>query len=323
MTSTEKNYISWKVGVIMFFCLVSLFPFSKVFSYTIEALPDDIVRSDFVVGPGKQELEIKPGESKTVNISVSNRMGDTRIFYLDTEDFSGSKNTSDTVVLLGEDHGPYSLKDYISFPEKSFELMHAQRAIIPVTVFVPADAQPGGLYGSVLVSTASKPTGAKGPSSAIVTRIGTLFFIRVPGEVKQEGKLTQFQTKNTKKIYGAGPVQFELLYENKGSVHENPYGEISIKNILGKEIGNVEVAPWFAMPDSLRLREVQWNSGFLLGKYTAVASINRGYDNIVDTMEFTFWVIPIKLLVLACVIIIILLFVIRFIVTRFEIRKKS
>lgn len=321
MTSTDKNYIFWKVGVLIFACVFFVSPFVAR-AYVIEALPDDVVRSDFVVGPGKQELEIKPGESKTVNITVSNRMGDTRIFNLDTEDFTGSKSTEDTVILLGEDSGPYSLKDFISFPEPSFELRHAQRAIVPVTIFVPADAAPGGLYGSVLVSTASKPGESKGPSSAIVTRIGTLFFVRVPGDVTEEGKLTQFQTKEAQKIYGAGPVTFELLYENNGSVHLNPSGEISIKNILGKEIGKVDVEPWFAMPDSLRLREVNWESGFLLGKYTAVASIYRGYDNIVDTMEFSFWVIPIKLLVLVCVVMVILLFVIRFIVTRFEIKMK-
>ena len=77
------------------------------------------------------------------------------------------------------------------------------------------------------------------------------------------------------------------------------------------------------MPDSVRLREVQWESPLLLGRYTAVASINRGYDNVIDTMEFSFWVVPVKLLAGVCGIIVVVILVLWFVVTRFEIRKKS
>lgn len=321
MTTKQTKYIfSTTVFVIAFaFFLV---PLSFVSAYTIETIPGQDVFGDFVAGPGKVELEIKPGESKTVNITVTNRMGDTRFFNLDVEDFTGSTNIETPVVLLGDEKGPYSLKDYISFSEKTFELKHGQRAVIPVTVFVPADAQPGGLYGSVLSSTASKSDGKAGARSSIVARIGTLFFITVPGPVHHEGSLKEFTTKESQKLFGSGPVDFRLLYENKGSVYVNPYGEIRIRNIAGKEVANIEVEPWFAMPGSLRSREVEWKSSFLVGKYTATASINRGYDNIVDTMEFSFWVIPVKLIALVIVVLALFILAIRFVVTRFEIKKK-
>lgn len=299
-----------------------LLPKSFVSAYVIETIPGQDVFGDFVAGPGKIELEIKPGESVTRNITVTNRMGDTRFFKLEVEDFTGSDNAEATVVLLGDEKGPYSLKDYISFPEDTFELKHGERAVIPVTVFVPADAEPGGLYGSVLSSTASKPNEVSGASNTIVARIGTLFFVTIPGPVHNDGQLKEFTTKGSQKMFGAGPIDFRLLYENRGSVHVNPYGEIRVKNLLGKEVANIEVSAWFAMPGSLRSREVKWPSSFLIGKYTAVASINRGYDNIVDTMEFSFWVIPVKLLAVFVIALALLILGLRFIVTRFEIRKK-
>jgi len=323
MAVTQNNHIFWK-GVLFFSILsaCAVLPISTVSSYSIENIPNTEVRSDFVVGPGRFELEMKPGETRTIEITVTNRMGDTRMFNFETEDFKGSDSVEDTVILLGDDRGPYSLKDFISVPEYSFELNHAERATIPVTISVPTDTEPGGLYGSLLTSTASKPTITDAPTSAVIARIGTLFFIRVPGEVEEAGQLTSFETIDGKKMYGSGPIDFRLLYKNSGSVHLNPYGEISVKNILGKEIGLLKISPWFAMPDSLRLREVSWESSFLVGKYTATASINRGYDNVVDTLEYTFWVFPVKLLVLICVSIVLVLFVLRFIITRFEIRKK-
>ena len=325
MKSVSNKKIFRGIILTALFCATTMgmMPVLQASAYKIEKIPGDEVRGDFVVGPGKIELEIKPGESKTVNITVTNRMGDTRIFNLETEDFTGSNDTQNTVVLLGDERGPYSLKDFISYDEKSFVLNTGERAVIPVTIFIPADAEPGGRYGSVLSSTASKPNEqSSSAASAIIARIGTLFFVRIPGEVQEMGELKEFATQNEQKIFNSGPINFRMLYENTGSVHVNPYGEIRIKNILGKDIGAVEVLPWFAMPGSTRLREVAWSSGFLLGKYTAVASINRGYDNIVDTMEFSFWVVPVQLLAIICVSIAALIFIVRFIFTKFEFRRK-
>ena len=45
------------------------------FQYDVEQLIGDKVIGDFVLGPGKIELEIAPGESKTVMLTVSNRIG--------------------------------------------------------------------------------------------------------------------------------------------------------------------------------------------------------------------------------------------------------
>lgn len=319
MKKTITNHILARTAVVV--ALLVLLPVS-VFGYQIENIDvSNVVNKDFVVGPGKTEVELKPGEQKIVNILISNRMGDTRIFNLDVEDFVGSKNPQETVVLLGDDRGPYSLRDYISVPEKSFELKNGERATVPVKISVPSDAQPGGLYGSVLVSTASKNTaGVSG--SAIISRIGTLFFVNVPGEVKSDGELVEFSTASNKKLYGKGPIDFRLLYENNGSVHLNPYGQISITNMFGEEVGRIEIEPWFAMPQSLRLREVSWDRPFLFGFYKATAEINRGYEDIIDSKTLTFWIIPWHIIVIALVSIAVLVFAVRFIATHFEIRRK-
>lgn len=290
--------------------------------YKVESIDvANIVNNDFVVGPGKVELEVAPGQTKTTVITVSNRMGEAKTFYLDVEDFTGSRNPQETVLLLGNERGPYSLKDYISFETKVFELQHGERAVIPVTVTLPTDAEPGGRYGSVLVSTASKEA-TSDQKSAIVSRLGVLFFVKTPGEVNEEGELKGFSTINNQKFFGGGPVTFRLLYENNGSVYLNPYGEVSIKNIIGKDVGEVEVDPWFSLPQSLRVREISWDRPLLFGRYTAVASINRGYDNIIDTVTLTFWVIPLKIVLSIFFVIFLFVIGIRFVVTRFEFKRK-
>lgn len=307
------------------FCLAFI-PSQKVLAfspYKIEALQDTSVLDDFVVGPGKTELEIEPGKTAVMNITLTNRMGEKKVFNISNEDFSGSNNPEETVVLLGNDKGPYSLKDYIHYEAGSVELAHGERATIPIQITVPEDAQPGGLYGSVLISTASRPDTNSNVSNAIVTRVGTLFFVKVPGPVKTEGKVSDFYVAGNKKVLFSGPITFNILYQNTGNIYLNPYGRMKVTNLMGSEVANFDIKPWFAMPSSTRFREINWDRAFLFGKYTATAEINRGYNNIVDTVSFSFWVIPILPIVLILLGILILVFIVKFFISRFEFRRKQ
>lgn len=319
--------------IVMFTSVVFCFGFLSLLSaaqvaeaYKIGSLNvSGALYQDFVVGPGKVEIKLAPGGSVTANLQVTNRMGDTRQFKVEVEDFTGSRDPEQTVVLLGDERGPYSLKDFLSFSEPVFELKNGERATIPVTISLPTDVEPGGHFGSVLVSTVSNTATSQNVASAVISRIGTLFFVEVPGAVKQDGRLYSFGTQSNKKFFGSGPIDFRLLYENNGSVHLNPYGEIKIANMIGETVGSVEVEPWFAMPDSLRLREVSWDRPYLFGRYTATASINRGYGDdggIIDTLSFSFWVIPWKIVLAVFGICVVVIFGLRFIFTRFELKRK-
>ena len=227
---------------------------------------------------------------------------------------------------MGDQRGPYTLKDYISFPESSFNLDLGDRARIPVTISIPADAEPGGYYGGVLVSTIKQEGSDDENSSArspIIARIGTLFFITVPGEVTKSGALTDVHVVGDSLWYESGPVTFNVSYENTGSVHLNPYGEIRIANLFGEEVGFVELEPWFVLPKSLRSRDISWNREMLFGRYTATVSINRGYDDIVDTATVTFYVLPWKIVLGTFVVIFLVLFTFRFLFRNFEFRRRS
>lgn len=323
--------------------LVLLFPFAgyaqqeasttlseerQVSPYVVEGIPGGGTAGDFVVGPGKIDVSLKPGESKIVEMTVTNRTGERRVFNLTTEDMTGSNDLSKPVILLGANRGPYSLKDYLKVPSTSFELNHNERARIPVTISIPVDADPGGLYGSMLVDTvAIKADGGETtntvPQSAIIARIGTLFFVTIEGDIEHNGKLIEFGTLAKQQFFANGPIPFGILHENTGSIHIAPYGEIRITNMLGEEVGFVELEPWFILPRSERLREVTWNRDFLFGRYTATAQINRSYDDVVDTMSFSFWVLPWKILAVGFGVIFVVFFLIRTFFRTFEFKRKG
>jgi len=292
--------------------------------YRSERIFGNIEVGDFVVGPGRTEIEISPGETVIKEISVTNRISADRMFMLEVEDITGSKDGSSAVSLTGAERGPYSIRDYISFPKDSLMLDLGERARIPVRITVPPDAEPGGYYGSVLVSTVQ--VGSDGSASArspIVARVGSLFFLRVKGDVEIAGKTVDLSLINGSWWYESGPIELGILYENTGSIHVNPYGELSVTNMFGEEVGFVELEPWFVLPTSLRVREVTWDREFLLGRYTATAKINRGYEDIVDEVKVSFWVLPWKIVLSIFVVLFIILFSIRAFFRTFEFKRKG
>ncbi len=315
---------------ILFALLIIFFLFGGV-NYASAYLVEELNFSnegDIVVGPGKTEVFMDPGSQYTKEIIVSNRSGMDKIIDISVEDFEGTTDANGSIKFLGENKSPYSLKDYVKPEINQITLHHGQRLRLPVDITIPADVEPGGLYGAVMVSASNVPelnapveAGKATGKVQVITRVASLFFVRVNGAAFEQGALKDFKTD--KNFYEKGPVTFKIFNENTGNVHLSPYGTIDIKNILGAQVGSIELDPWFVMPKSVRTREVKWNSNFLFGRYTALVTLNRGYQDIMDTASFTFWVIPWKLVAIAVIGLILFLFLIIWLATHLEFKKSS
>lgn len=309
--------------------------YSSVSAYEIENL-DMPVENDIVLGPGKIELQLDPGQKAKAELIITNRMGKMREFTVEIEDFKGSHDPQKAIEFMGEAEGPYSLKNYLSPEISEFVLSHGQRIRLPFEISIPEDAEPGGLYGAVLVSasdpedlnSAVEKEKAEGQMK-LITRIASLVFIRVNGEVTEDGFLQEFKISEPQKLfYEKSPISFEFLFQNNGNVHLSPYGKIEIINLMGKKVGELEVDPYFAMPDSLRKREIEWDREHLFGRYTATLFLNRNYvgeENIIDQKTITFWVFPWKIVLIVIFIIIFLILLIRWFFKKFkfELKKKE
>lgn len=306
-------------------CIIVLsvfMPIVSVFAARISDLNVDN-RNDFVLEPGKIEIFINPGETTTRNISVINRINRNVEFKVETEDFIGSDNINTPVILMGNEKSPYSFKDNLVPESDSFNLKFGQKIELPITITAPEDALPGGYYSSVIVSGLPSSDSSGGNSGAkIISRVAVLFFIRVNGPVNQQGQLDDFRIEGGKTFMQKGPVQFEILFKNEGTVHLVPYGMVRIKNMFGKEVGKLPVDAYFSLPESLRYRQVAWGQEKLLGRYTAELTLNRGYEGREDSAKIAFWVIPWTYIgtVLAAIFFLTLLG--KFVTSRFEFKRK-
>ncbi len=315
--------------------LLLSFVFLLVGAFPIQAAAIEITNStveindDFVVGPAKTEVFLKPGEKVTKSLSVLNRTDREQLFTVEVEDFTGSKDPNQVVVLLGNDRGPYSLRDYIEPEVNSFKLKSGQRAVMDVVISLPQDAEPGGHYGSVLVS--SEPSRSENENefdntTKTVSRIGVLYFVRIAGKVKEDARLVDFRLEGEKSFYEKGPFNFEVLFENSSSVHLTPSGTIKVKNMIGRTVKELKVDPFFSLPDSLRAAKIAWDGGFAFGRYTAEVNLARGYQESpdqTDTMSVSFWVLPWKIVVGLIIVIVIAFFILRKLLRSFEIKRKK
>lgn len=286
-------------------------------------------QNDFVVEPGKTEIFINPGETITKSISITNRIGKSVKFKLTTEDIIGTNDSISPVKLLGDDIGPYSVKNFIEPEISEFTLELGEKITIPVKISVPTDAEPRGHYGALIVSNepevlSEEETSETQGKARLISRIGSLFFIRINGVGREAGNLEDFKIIGPEKVfYESRPGGFEISFKNTGNVHLVPHGKITIKNLLGKSIGEIPVDAYFSLPDSIRFREVFWTPGTGLGRYTAHLSLYPGFGNENQEASLAFWIIPWKILIITFVGLVIFVSIIYYILTRFEFRRKN
>lgn len=279
---------------------------------------------DFIIGPGKTEISVEPGETATRVITVTNRTGETNTFDVELEDFTAATGTSDAVELLGDQRGPASLKDLLEPELDQFTLEQGEEITFSVDVAVPEEAEPGGRFGAVIISNA--PDESEEGTARVTTRLASLFLVRVEGDVTEEGQLADYRIAGPSSVFfdDSGPSEFEVLFENTGNVHLTPYGQITIENMFGQAVKTLPIDAYFALPESTRYRAIENDdSGFRIGRYTANLQLNRSYGDNVDRATVSYWVIPWRVLLIALVVIFLISALVRWFKNTFELRRKG
>ncbi|MFA6594192.1 MAG: hypothetical protein WCT16_02940 [Candidatus Buchananbacteria bacterium] len=271
------------------FCLLFLMPLGSG-AFTITQLTNVSNFNDFVLEGGKKELILDPGGSAKTSVVIINRSGQPLNFSVAVEDFIAESGAN--LDFLGTQKGQYSLKDFLRPEVMSFSLLHGERMELPVEVKVPADAPPGGLYGAVLISAAA-PAQADLTDSAgqvkPVSRLASLYFVRVSGSVEESGELTVLRAE--KKINDSAPVKVDFSFKNTGNIYLNPSGEMSLLNLFGQTVEIIKIPAYFVMPDTTRTQTLEFTRP-QLGWYRVKLSLNPGYGQSYMESRVSFWVLP-------------------------------
>ncbi len=194
---------------------------------------------------------------------------------------------------------------------------------------MPADAEPGGHY-AVFRFTGQAPE-LQETGVALSASIGTLVLLRIGGAITEKANVVEYYSATPtfakSAFFETGPIGFVERIRNDGNIHIKPTGTIEVTDMLGRNAGTLRVngdptnpqdPPRSILPQSIRRFQQTLNSKWMFGRYTAKMKLTYGPNATLLESTTTFWVIPYKLILLVLLIGIILFFLIRFLIRRYN-----
>jgi hypothetical protein len=274
------------------------------------------------IQPIKVSQTLKPGDSVSGKIFLSNASDDDVVVDLNIQDFIPTAGT-ESFQFVGRAPGVTTVRDWIDFDKTKdrIELKKGETREIPYTITAPANAEPGGHFGVMFFKAIRKADADA--QMKIGTQVGVLVFVTIPGKFEQKGTIKEFTAPG---FLQTGPVPFSLSFENTGTVHFEPKGVITITNMFGSKVASVPIEGYAVLPTGLKVMHFSWIvKGLLLGKYNASAAIYDVDGNLLSSQATSFIVIPIWYTVGFIVMLLVLYFIFRFLKSKvsFSVKLKK
>lgn len=252
------------------------------------------------VTPVLYEMSAEPSQRWSSSLRVVNVNDFDLTVYPEVVNFApqGEGGRGAFVPIEATDRRGATLAEWVDLEAEPVTIEREQSVEIPFTVTVPPDAAPGGHFAAFLIST-RPPDDAEGPRVQTAQAITSLFFLRVAGDIIEDGRIREFRP--TARVLGQPEATFALRFENRGNVHLQPQGEITITNMWGQERGVIPINQGSrfgnVLPDSIRRFTYTWSGTWSIadiGRYEAIATLAYGDSERQFTSAGThFWVIPI------------------------------
>ncbi len=274
-------------------------------SYAQQQKPADSGQGNGMkIAPVRNDLTIEKGMSQTVDLYVENITASTIRFKAITNDFVPSDDESgEPKIILDEDKSApgNSFKSLVG-KINSVSIEPNERKEVKVTLTVPIDASSGGYYGAVRFAPES---GQGGDNVSLTASVGSIFLVRVPGEITEKLSVESFGVSkegdgNLASLFSSGPVTVEARFRNMGNIHVQPFGKMVVKNMSGKVVEEIEINDTqprgSVLPASVRKFSAPIKVDGVFGRYTVEANFGYGGSGDMISASKTFYVIPYQLI---------------------------
>ena len=246
--------------------------------------------------PPRLEVSIKPGETLTKELKIRNESKTERVITTTSKDFIVTDNEGTPLQIenLDESSNRWAASSWIHLSPTSFRLKPGETRSVMITIIAPDDALAGGHYSMVLHSPKNESVLTES-GSFIDTNVGTLVYITVPGDIKEDARVTEFSAPPFSEY---GPISINTIIANLSDIHITPAGSIKITNWLGGKTADIPLSQTNIFPNTAREFENTLNRKWLFGRYSA--TLNAGYGTTGQALSAVlfFWVIPWRLIAL-------------------------
>ncbi len=257
----------------------------------------------------RDDLTIAKGSSQLVELSLENLSDTATTAHAVVNDFVASDNESGEPRLILDDNAPLPKNDFKKLVEAipDVTLGPKEKKQINVRISVPDTANAGGYYGAIRFVPAVV-SAQPDKNVGLTASVGTIFLVRVPGNLKERLDLVQLSASNNdgkaKSFFTSGDVAVLTRLKNSGDIHVQPFGKIDIKDMLGNTVQTLEFNSATPdgegvntraniLPESTRKFVDKLNNRRWIGRYTVEANLGytQGSGDII-TAKATFWYVP-------------------------------
>jgi hypothetical protein len=253
------------------------------------------------VTPPLFQVSAVPGDIWQSSVKVVNGNPYPLTIYTEVVNFEpvGENGQGKFIPVQQDTESNATLADWININRGPIVIQPEQTTDITFFAEVPENAAPGGHYSAIMVST-EEPKNTGGLSVLASQAVTSLLFLRIEGDVIEEGGVREFSTRDS--FLDTPNAEFLLRFENKGNVHLQPRGNILITNMWGTERGtipiNYQTQFGNVLPKTIRSFSLAWKSDFTItdiGRYEARVTLGYGESGMKTASAVThFWVIPVK-----------------------------
>lgn len=300
--------------------LVSILLLVSILSSTLIGSSSALGGDGLRVSPVRSDITISPGQSKVVNIIVTNVQTVPTNLQAVVNDFTASSNESGNPAIIVNPNQyaqTNSLKRFIEPINNVITVGPGQSVNVPVTINVPADAAGGGYFGLVRFGPAGN-TNEPTKNLSLAGSVGSLILLTVPGNIVNKMSVASFdvRTKDSPKtLYFTNKnIDSVIRFQNEGNIQEQPFGKIIVKNNSGKVVYSSEVNNTNpranVLPGSIRKFTVPLSHLGSFGIYTIEGNFGYGTNGQLLSASTTFYVVPLYAVIGFVVLVLLILFLV-------------
>lgn len=219
---------------------------TTLFAGGVEAKETQPLRVEGVVhswalapGDGSQQgdragmaYELAPGTATHDAVTLFNFSNVKLVFDVYATD--AFNNADGAFDLLAGDDNPSDVGTWITLPQRQVAVEAGKQVTLPITLRVPADAQPGDHAGAILASSAAMGTAPNGKVVNLDRRTGTRVYVRVAGRLTPRVSVARVEASYTPALnpFG-GRARVTYRIENRGNVRVGGTHRVSVSGPLG------------------------------------------------------------------------------------------
>lgn len=234
-------------------------------SYTVEKMGHYQPQEKTDISPGSHFLTLNPGMEGRTFYSILSYQKEPKSYWITVENVEGPTQLGEGPHYISTNESEYGAKDWIRLPVNEVTINPGEKITLEVAITPPANSDAGDHYAAIILTEKAPEVKQSQGQVGVIGRVASTVYVTVTGNLRYEGELTSFAFnqnffKNPPKILSNWaknqPVSFSIIYQNKGTVHLNPHGEIKITNWIGQNTGSIPVNNFIVMRNSIREQEI-------------------------------------------------------------------